>query len=350
MKTTGYLKTLFFCCIISSIAFACSSSDSENTKKRVLDKPAAEKAEQAKAEPALNVEISKIASDPKELEKLWIMPLSEVTKRLSSYKYKSKLTYSTKTGDKGVTLTDNYEHTQAKNGDMHFKSYNDKVKKFELYFVDGIIYDRMAEYPFREQPKDGKQNFWMEKMYAGLITYYQYFRGFLKYGTPEATTFAKRPATKIPFTFDENGKMPEEDLKLKFRFTNQYLLSARSFDHLANKNRKMVSSHDEAKGFLIVDNQTGALVAYEFHGVYRVKVNEERIKKLIEAGTKDPAKEITFTMNGTYNVSEIDTDITIKAPKSAGKIERRKPALGAGGVLPKGVKAIKVEAKEEKKN
>lgn len=347
MRNHSYFSFLLVCVLISGLALSCSKNNSEETKKRVLDKPQAKIEKKIKTDSRFDVDKTKL-NDPKEIEKLWTMPLSEVNKRLHSYRYKSKLTYTTKGGDKGVELTDFYEHEQAKNGDMHFRSYNDKVKKFELYYVGGNIFDRMSDYPFREQPKDGKQNFWMEKMYAGLITYYQYFRGFLNYGTPEATTYKGRAATKIPFTFNPAGKVPQDDLKLKFRFTNQYLLSARSFDHLNNTNRKMVTAHDEANGYLIMDNETSVLLSYEFHGKYRTKVSEERIKKLKASGTKNPVKEITFTMDGTYGIYDIGADITITAPPSAGKVERRKPALGPEGLLPKGI-IKKVEPKGTKK-
>lgn len=324
--------------LFSIFSTGCSNEADKSIKKDILKNESPEKAKKKKAVPLTDIDMDDLAEGKEEMEKLIIMPQSEVAERLGSYVFNSKVSYLTKRKEKDLDLSDNYFLESSKNGDFHLYTFNDKVKKRELYYIDGKIYDLMNESGFRETNSAGMQNFWREKIYGALSRYYLYFRGHLNFSDPAPVTYEGRPALRVEVSLDPSGQTPEDDLKLKFRFPNQYLLSARSINLMINKNRKRVSRFEAASGHIIVDKEAGAIVSFQLHGKYAVPISEKQITRLKNSGNPNPSTEVIFTTDITYDITKIGDDIVLKVPQLAPSRKRTPPMEPAENVVPKGTK------------
>jgi hypothetical protein len=347
MKLSRIISVCGLLALIGLLIVGCSSNESTDAKERVEKTSAiVEHGEGVKRPepkvPHTDIDLSKLG-ETTTIEKLIAMTQLEASDRLGSYRFDATLAYTTGGDTKGIDLKDNYFYEQAPNRDFHIRTFNDKATKFELYWVGGKVYDRMGDVGFRFTKSDGKENYWREKISGGLNRFYRYYRGHLSFSAPKEISYEGRPALRIDFAVDPNGKTPEEPLEVKHPFPNQYLLSAMSVDSMIDKNRKRVSRFEKGDGYLVVDKQAAVIVAYELDARYVVPVGEERLKKMKEAGGEGQPTEVTFTMNAQYKAKDIGSDIVIVAPKEEPPVVRDTPPESVDNLLPKGVEPIKTD-------
>lgn len=331
--------------LLMSLAVAgCSPSGNTDPKARVEANTAIVESEDGEKRPEptpprTDVDLSKLPAI-EELEKLIVMTQLEVSSRLSSHRFDATLAYTTGSDHKSLDLQDNYAYAQAANGDFHLKVYNDKANKFELYWVGGKLYDRMGDVGFRYTKSDGKHNYWREKISGGLDRFYRYYRGHLTFSAPKDVTYEGRPALRVDFSVKPDGKTPEEELKVKHPFPNQYLLSAMAVDRMIDDNRRRVTRHEKGDGYLIIDKQAQAIVAYEIDARYVIPVSEERRAKLVEEGAGDPPAEVYFTMKAELKIKDFGAAIPIEVPPVEPPVQRDPPAEPVDALLPEGIAPI----------
>ena len=188
---TGILiLAMMFCGCLSG----CSKEGGEEEKQKVLEKKEPKDVQQ-KTHVAVTADVKKIPGDLAELEKALLMTQEDVSAHLKSYNAKLTMTYITKRKENEVKLAEVNELRRAENGDFYLKTGNDFSKGgLELYRIGGQTFDRFATANFTKAVSEGKELYWMEKNFGAMDRFYKYFRGHLKFGAPETTTYAARPA------------------------------------------------------------------------------------------------------------------------------------------------------------
>ena len=327
---TAFL-TVFF------MASACSKSDGGEAKKRVMEKKDLTEEVKTRKVRIQEIDLSGIPADIDEFEKVLLMTQEEIAAKLKTYTFKSSLSYETSRKGKSVTLSEQQEFEQTAEGDYHLKVMNDKTSAFELYWVGEQIYERMGSSPFRKNTSTGKHLFWREKAYDGLDRFYKYFRGHLLFSDAEPTSYQGRPALKVEFSLNPDGKTPEEDLPVVYNFPNQYALSVIASEKLVNKNRKLISRFDEAEGIIIIDKKEACVLSYRFTGKYVIPVNKKRLAEAEKKGI-DLGKEVSFRMVGGYDMKNIGKPVRIVRPKAQKPVKRDRPPENLKPLLPKGSK------------
>ncbi len=312
--------------LLLAFSFGCNrSKDGEDAKKRVKEKKDVTELVKTREVKLQEIDLGKVPAEAKELEKILLMKQEEVAARLLQYKFDAKVGYITSRVGQDVELTETHSFKQKDNGDFQLAMTNSKGGVFDLAWKHQQVYERVGNAPFRRSTSTGKHLFWREKVYTSLDRYYKYFRGHLKFATPENMTYEGRAAMKIVFTLDPNGKILEEDLPTKFNLPNQYAVSVTATDRILNKNRKRVSSFDEAEGYVIIDRQAKVVLEYKLHGKYLIPIAESKKKKLLAAGV-DPGAGVTFIMDADYKIKDIGKAVEIQIPKSRPEMKRVKPA------------------------
>ncbi len=329
----------------SVLSGGCSNKESDEARQRVLDKKdLKEEIKNRKVEPQ-SIDLEKLG-DIEELQKIILMTQEEIGVRLGSYAYDASVVYVTRREGKDVTMDEKQLFQQNGNGDYYLKIYNDKTQNFEMYWVGGQMYDRTGNSPFRQSTSTGKHLYWREKIYGTLSRFYQYFRGHLKFSAARPATLDGRDVLRIDVSLDPNGTIPEKDLPTNYGFPNQYALSAIATDKLLNKNRKRVSRFEAAEGYLMIDREKKALLAYELKGKYAVPISEKVIEKMKKSGVDNPGTEVLFTMDCTYKIKDIGKTFELKAPAHRPPVKRTKPPESVKPLLPKGA-ALNPELEEK---
>jgi len=224
-----------------------------------------------------------------------------------------------------VKLFEDHVFKQNKNGDFQLAITNNKGKMFELVWKSEALFDRTGNAQFRRSTSTGKHLFWREKIYTSLNRYYKYFRGHLSFHVPEAVTYEGRPALKLVFSLNPQGKTPEEDMVTRYSLPGPFAVSILATDKILNKNRKRVSEYREAEGYIIVDKAAKVITAFKLHGVYVIPIAEDKKKKLQAKGV-EPGDVVVFTMKADYEVKEIGQEQQIGLPQADQEMKRVKPA------------------------
>lgn len=338
----------------------CGSAANNAVKEQMLSKEDSPQGAEGRRPPLEEIDLAKLPGDVGELEKVLFMSQEDVQRRLKSFVAEIAVSYDVDRKVGAANLQETHKLEQAANGAYWLVTTSGGKNVHELYYADGRCYDRGNDGGFRGDSTQGKGLFWREKVSNNLSRFYSYFRGHLTFSGPENASVEGRKALKFTISLDPSGKTPQEDLGAHFNYPNQYAISAMASERMINETRKRISRFEEAKGFLLVDAETKALMGYEFSGRYALPVSSRKAEQLKLKTMVAEDNTLTLTFKSECHLKRIGQDISIPKP-GAGVATPSRPTLPGDvkELLPPGAKvneptgaeaAKKAKAKDEDKN
>ncbi len=321
--------------LMALVSFVACDSKGDEARERVTTKKDITETVAERKVKLQNIDMNKIPSDYDEVQKVILMPAEEIAERMGSGRMKAKLSFTITRDGEDVTLDEEQEYDQAKNGDFRVAMINDKAKTYEMYWVDGKQIDRSSSPKYRMSTSTGKHLFWREKMTNSLSRFYKYFRGHLTFSDGGLTEYEGRKVRRVVLGLNPAGKTPEQDIEVTFNYPSQYRLSSVTSERLLNRQRKKINDFLSAGGELLVDAETAVILKYDFKGSYRVPVN----KKLLENSEKESDSQfVEFAYHGLMSMTDVGGNVTIEAPPYEPPMKRNKPDPKAMDHLPEGSK------------
>lgn len=278
------------------------------------------------------IDTSKLPGDARELERVILLRHSEIAQLLGPHAWEGEVTQGLRdlTTGKFVQITEGSQVRQSANGDFYMLNKNNQGSGWELYAIGDKIYDRLVGGHFTgSSTRTGKHTFFEEKSTHAVGRFYKYFRGHLKFTPVGETLYEGREAYKVIVERDPDGKSEAENLPLRTRTRNAYRLNLKYMDRVLNRMRARIVRTENISGELLIDKLTGVVLKADLKGTFFTPkaVPEDDSAREDKPANQEPPR-ISFTFHVRHQYSGIGVPQEIKAPRTSGPAQRRRPPSG----------------------
>jgi hypothetical protein len=292
--------------LLALFVVSCKRSEDQAAKQRIFS-PEEPVGALAEAKESLNA--GRLADDPRLSERVVRMPQAEVAARLGAHKAQTRVQFAwfrgpgAPDGGTDVSLAEETTLLQAANGDFSVRQENDRNQGFELVWVKGEVFVRGLFGPFRKRRTDRTDPERVRELAMGALpTFDRLARGLKLQKGAEATVEGRR-VVRYQVT-GSAGRPPPADRKDLPRL--EYPMQpdgSRNADADTARRLEVWQKEEPMRvaGTLVVDAQTGAAIAADLQGHFRVP------------GEGGPAAELD--LHSVLTVSGIGKDPGVQAPQ-----------------------------------
>ena len=303
-----------FVCLVAALASAagCKRPEDQAAKARIFS-PEQPSGVDAKAREKLDAR--RLADDPAAAERVLRMSRAEVATRLGAHKLagKTELSWtlggpvSPDAGPSGVALIEETSLQQASSGDFRARLENDRNQGFEAVWSGGEVFVKSRFGPFRKRRTDRSDPPRLrEQTSASLATFDQLARGLKLRLAGDATVEGHRAVKYDVVGAGARTKKAEAPDAPPIQWpepANQPKGAAAAPDPDTARRLSLWEKQEpvEVSGFVTVDAETAAPLAYDLRGEFRVQQPSGPVAEL--------------SLHATLRTSALGKEIAIKPPE-----------------------------------
>jgi hypothetical protein len=280
----------------------CKRSEDQAAKRRIFSP---EEPVGALAEAKETIDASKLADDPRLVDRVVRMTQAEVAARLGAHKAQTRVQFAwfrgagaPDAGGSDVALSEETTLLQAANGDFSVRQENDRNQGFELVWVKGEVFVRGLFGPFRKRRTDRSDPERVRELALGALpTFDRLAHGLKLQKASEATVEGRRV-----FRYQVTGsagrpRPPERDDLPRLEYPAAQADGGRGPDPDTARRLEMWEKEEPTRvaGALVVDALTGAPIGADLQGHFRIPGSQGAAAELdvhsvlaVSATGKDP--------------------------------------------------------------
>lgn len=292
------MRTAIFAALLLSLV-ACQSR--REAEKRAARERFEKGSVVAPVERGAEVDVTRAARDPVEMEKAHLLEAPAVAARLGSFRFRGSTEYRASRGKRREKLAEKIEWLQARDGAFATRLENSRGYGVETWWVQSRFYLRQRWGEVRERPVEAREYLkYPADAWGAWGAVYRLFKGQLKFSEAEPVTVAGRRAVRfeialsdVPLTrvAESMRQQPDRidlgDIKVATAQRRRWRRAARPVS---------------AQGTVDLDAATGVPLAVEFRGRLDLPDEEARTELQVTVRTE---------------MDRIGEAVTVAAPESA---------------------------------
>jgi hypothetical protein len=262
--------------LVLLLLVSCKRSEDEAARQRIFSKQQPPSGAAAQAREPLDA--TGLASDAKLAQRVLQMPQAEVEQRLGPHRGQQRVQFAwfhgpgLPDGGSEVSLSEEATVLDARGGDFSVRLANDHNQGFELVWVGGEVFVKSLYGPFHKRRTDRTDPPRVrEQAMSGLATFDRLARGLTLKSAGEVTSEGRRVVRYTVTGFGARGAQTEKtDLPpVEYPGGKPDPDTARRLELWEKEEPTRVS------GTVVVDAETGAPLACDLQGHFKVPGNEK---------------------------------------------------------------------------
>lgn len=255
---------------------ACKRSEDQAAKRRIFSP---EEPVGALAEAKETIDATKLADDPRLVDRVVRMTQAEAAARLGAHKAQTRVQFAwfrgpgaADAGGSDVALSEETTLLQAANGDFSVRQENDRNQGFELVWVKGEVFVRGLFGPFRKRRTDRTDPERVRELALGALPTFERLAHGLKLQKAGEATVEGRHVIRYQVTGSAGRPRPAEREDLPRLEYPVQADGGRGPDPDTARRLEMWEKEEPTRvsGTLVVDAQSGAPIGADLQGHFRI--------------------------------------------------------------------------------